>query len=382
MFLLTRSPISQVNPGPVIIYKYCICFLVPAFWFGCQPNPTKIETDSPIKIGILAPYQGVGYRYLTDLHRGLDLAFHDAGNFHLIYENCDLTTVHGKNAVEKLIKKDRVLAIIGGDSPEVIRQVADSVQAYQVLFFPGLLPITEDYQKNTFLFSTLPSLEQLTQTLLEFKVKKLNTDKVAIIYQNDGYHRDLAGLLRDALTSKELKVMRRVDSLPTVDKSRLKECGLIYLLTNYDSTLSSLNNIRSKGFTGTVIGSNLSIRYPVSGNLQDTYYYYPRLMLKEHGRNFRRFKKTFLEYHEKITNRFPELFEHIPNRFEAQAYEAGEILVQAISEAGTDPEILSDYLRAGRFQSLAGTLQFPPDKPLDRKFEMVQLVNGQEKILN
>lgn len=366
----------------MIIYRYCICFLIPGLWFGCQPRSNKIDTDIPIKIGILAPYQGVGYRYLTDLHRGLDLAFHDAGNFHLIYENCDLTTVHGKNAVQKLIKEDQVIAIFGGDDLEVIEQTAAAAQLHQVIYFPVLLPISAEYQKNKFQFTTLPTLENLTQSLLEFSERQFDPDKVAIIYDNDGYHQNLTRLLRDACTVNELKIIQRTDSLRIIDQTPLRECGLIYLLTNYNSTISNLKTIRSNGFTGPVIGSNLSIRYPVTGNLQDDDYYFPRLMLRENGRDFRRFKKIFREFNEKITNRFPELFEHIPNRFEAQAYEAGEILVQAISKAGTDPGVLSDFLRAGRFQSLTGSLKFPLDEPVNRKFEMVQLVNGREKILN
>ena len=368
------------------MHHYLIKQLIPFTLFGllfqgCKNEPIKIASNPPIKIGILAPYHGPGYRFLTELHRGLDLAFHNAGDFHLIYENSDTSGTHGKMAIKKLIDKDRVFAIFGGDNPDVVRKTADACYKAKVIYFPALLPLPELIEKNPYVFSILPSLEQLAGTLIDFCQQKSIGRNVSVLYEKDSYHLLTANLLRDALLQQNYQVSQFIDYTQATGEVTLDSSDLVFLLTGYEATLPALTWLRSINFKGPVIGSILSVRHPIRDSISDQEYYYPQLHIDKRSRYFRNFTKAFREFHHRISTRFPELFEDDPNLLEAQVYESAQFLIDAIREAGPWSEAVYKYLLSDPVKSLTGQFQFDSFGRTVRKFEMVQLVDGKTIVI-
>lgn len=360
----------------VRIQPLLFLFFFSLVFFNCRYEPEKIRSEPPFKIGILAPYQGPGYRFLTDLHRGLDLAFSNAGDFHLIYENSDTATPHGKLALDKLIHKDKVLAIFGGDDPGIIRKIAEAANRHGVLYFPVLLNLSDTLSQAGFVFQTLPSMQQLVETLQNFLQRSFRGKTVSIIYQTDTYHHSLAGLLRESLLSQKIIIDHFKPYDHPLEGGPEIGSGVIFLLTHHESTMAMLDLLKEHHFSGPVIGSPLSVRYPIINRIAYDRYYCPQLAIRTSGRFYRRFYDDFTTFHARTTSRFPELFEPPPNRQEAQAYEAACLLIGAIRQAGTDPEQIRDYLHSASFPSLTGSLSFDQDGMVTRTYEIVRVAKG------
>ena len=358
---------------------YAILFLFSIL--ACKIEPEKIETEIPIKIGILAPNQGPRYCFLTDLHRGLDLAFTDAGNFSLIWENSDPLTAHGKTAIEKLIQKDKVLAIFGGDDLDVASNIAVAANKNKLIYFPALLTLPGVIAEGPYVFSTTPTCEQLAGTLVQFCKEELNGKSVSILYREDAYHHLLAKRLRDSLVRNDIKILIINNHLSPLDKDFLAQSDVVFLLTDHEWTLSSLEALRSEEYQKPVIGSIFSVRHPIDDQIKDEHFYYPRISIRENSRYFRNFSRDFQNFHQRITVQFPELFDDGPNHFEAQAFEAAQLLIGAIREVGTNPSDQRHYLLSNQFKSLTGALHFDESGTTHRKFEMVHHVNGRAEVI-
>ncbi|AZZ38205.1 hypothetical protein CIK05_15815 [Bdellovibrio sp. qaytius] len=149
----------------------------------------SFDTESQ-KIGVILPITGknasLGQRALNAIRLGLGLEDKNPSAFSIqVYDsqsNPDVALL----GVEKLLRDDHVVAIMGGLSAKEAQNISNRAEFYQVPFFSfsqksGLT----DAAEYTFRNSVTPEMQ--VARLLQHAFKNLNAKRFAILYPNDAY---------------------------------------------------------------------------------------------------------------------------------------------------------------------------------------------------
>lgn len=148
----------------------------------------SFDTDAK-KIGVILPITGknasLGQRALNAIRLGLGLEDKDPSFSLHVYDsqsNPDVAT----QGVEKLLRDDKVVAIMGGLSSKEATNISNRAEFFQVPFisFSQKSGLTNDTE-YTFRNSVTPEMQ--VARLLEHAFKNLKAKRFAILYPNDAY---------------------------------------------------------------------------------------------------------------------------------------------------------------------------------------------------
>ena len=151
-------------------------------------SATNFSTDSR-KIGVILPITGknanLGQRALNSIRLGLGLDGKDPSFSIAIYDNQsspDLAPL----GVEKLLRDDNVVAILGGLSSKEAQAISSRAEFFQVPFFSfsqksGLTDNSEYIFRN----SITPEMQ--VDRLLQYAFKNLGAKRFAVLYPNEPY---------------------------------------------------------------------------------------------------------------------------------------------------------------------------------------------------
>lgn len=154
-----------------------------------KPRSNISYSSNAKKIGVILPITGknanLGARALNAIRLGLGLDGKDSSFSIAIYDsqsNPDVAVL----GVEKLLKEDNVIAILGGLSSKEAQTISSKAEFFQVPFFSfsqksGLTDDT-DY---TFRNSVTPEMQ--VARLVLYSLNTLKAKKFAVLYPNDPY---------------------------------------------------------------------------------------------------------------------------------------------------------------------------------------------------
>lgn len=154
-----------------------------------KPRSSVTYDSNAQKIGVILPMTGknasLGQRTLNAIRLGLGLDEKNSSFSIHIYDsqsNPDVAT----QGVEKLLRDDKVIAILGGLSAKEAQNISNKAEFFQVPFFSfsqkSGLTIDTEY---TFRNSVTPEMQ--VARLLQHALKTLNAKRFAILYPNDAY---------------------------------------------------------------------------------------------------------------------------------------------------------------------------------------------------
>ena len=146
------------------------------------------ESDAQ-KIGVILPITGknasLGQRAMNAIRLGLGLDDKNPSFSIFIYDSQSNPEIAAQG-VEKLLKDDNVVAIMGGLSAKEAQNISSKAEFFQVPFFSfsqkSGLTNDSDY---TFRNSVTPEMQ--VARLLQHAFKNLNAKRFAILYPNDPY---------------------------------------------------------------------------------------------------------------------------------------------------------------------------------------------------
>lgn len=167
-----------------------------------KPVSTVTYPTVAKKIGLILPLTGknagVSQRLVDAVRMGLNLknATGEFSNFILtLYDSQGNPAVAAKG-VEKLLKDDHVIAIIGGIAGKEASAIAEQADFFQVPFFA--FSQKSDLTKNsyyTFRNAITPAMQ--VNKLVEYAVTTLKARRLAILYPNDPYGIEFANAFWD-----------------------------------------------------------------------------------------------------------------------------------------------------------------------------------------
>lgn len=188
--ILQNTPIQNIAPVVITTIK--------------QPQETVIKNVStqmfqtnPKKIGVILPLSGknatLGQRALTAIRLGLDET--KSGLSIAIFDSQGSPDIAAQG-VQKLLKDDQVIAILGGLAGKEASSISIKADYYQVPFFA--FTQKADLTKNSeYTFRNSITAAMQTSKLVEYAVQKLGLKKFAILYPNDAYGVEFANQFWD-----------------------------------------------------------------------------------------------------------------------------------------------------------------------------------------
>ncbi len=158
-----------------------------------KPRSTISYDSDAQKIGVILPITGknasLGQRALNAIRLGLGLE--EKSNFQLAIYDSQSNPDLASQGVEKLLRDDHVVAILGGLSSKEAQNISSKAEFFQVPFFSFSQKsgLTTDAE-YTFRNSVTPEMQ--VARLLQHAFKNLNAKRFAILYPNDAYGTEFA----------------------------------------------------------------------------------------------------------------------------------------------------------------------------------------------
>lgn len=166
----------------------------------------------PIKVGVILPFTGGSSIAATEIFNGITLALDEVNaaggalgrKIELIREDDESVPTKGVTAAQKLITRDRVVALIGTYNSAVALPASDVARKAKIPMVTGGSTAVTVTKANTpgdpWFFRHFPgSDDQGTQSAQDV-VLRLKKNKLAILYENTTYGKDLEKTFREVTT--------------------------------------------------------------------------------------------------------------------------------------------------------------------------------------
>ncbi len=332
------------------------------------------KKESKIKIGIVAPLTGEGASYGEAMQRGFNLIFDESNKFNLIYEDSKLQPSQGVNAIQKLISTDKVKVVYGAAASSVTLAMAPIAEKNKVILFSSISSTDDLINAGDYIFRNVPSNKVQGITAAKFLINDLKIKNIAILGENDDYGINLSQSFKKKVLELGANIVAEEnysssdnDFRTQLNKIKEKNAEAIFVPGNYEETILIIKQMKELGMNIPTIGGDGSYSDLLIKNLKDKAegFYCTVMGLDENSDFFVKFKKIFIKKYNKK-----------PNVYDAYAYEAGNILLEAINNVGYDADKIKNYLYNTTFNSLTGKLKFDKNGEVNRDYNVVVVKNG------
>lgn len=377
---------------------------------------SKVESKT---IGVILPLSGkhpqVAQKTLRGLQMGLGLTSNLRSSFKLAVIDDESNSDRASRGVDRLVKEDNVIAIVGSLLSKTAGSIASKSSEYGVpnINLSQKSGVTE---LGPTIFRNALTSEMQVRELVRYSIEEKGMQKFAILYPNDPYGVEYANLFWDEVrarggqitsvqsySTKETDfryvVQRLVGTYYTdarIDeyKVRLKDWSdnnkktlhnqppetLLPPIIDFDaifipdsakalgqiSAMLSFNDIRGIKLLGTNLWNTPGLAKR-AGNWSSSLIFVDSFVATD---------QAFQNLN--FVRQYKALFNEEPGPFEIQAYDTGLILRQLIIQGASSRQSLAEALsRAQNIPSANGVLSISSDREFERPISVLGLSNGQ-----
>jgi branched-chain amino acid transport system substrate-binding protein len=207
---------------PVLVLLVFVAFLPSAYGrAGADPGVTPDQ----ILIGGTVPLSGDQVAYAA-VARGADAYFKyvnaNGGIFgrkiKFTYLDDGYDPGRAVNNTIRLVQQEQVFAMfssLGTNNNLAVRKLLNDAKVPQLFVSSGATTFGRDYKKYPWTMGYIPPYSEEGEIYGRYVAKNVKKPKVAVLYQNDDYGRDLLGGLRRGLGAKAKAIVARVGYDPT-----------------------------------------------------------------------------------------------------------------------------------------------------------------------
>lgn len=338
-------------------------------------------------VGCSTPLTGEGANYGKSTKEGVELAVEEINNekflnmpFKVIFEDDKINATEGVNAINKLVNVDKVPVIIGPFGSSVTLAVAPIVNRNKVVMIGASATADGIAEAGDYVFRITPPNSKQGSDVATFCHDKLQSKKVAIIFQNNDYgttlktafenkYKELGGEITISegidIGIKDLKtqIVKIKATNPDVvffplhvAESGLllkqsKELGLNVKFISCDGAMvADLLTIAGEAAEGTFY-TTLALGYGVSDDMISTF-----------------------------NTNFKKKYNKEPDVYAAYYYDVTKIVATAIKANGFDAEKIKKYLYSmtgeGGYKGITGVTTFDKNGEVNKSFYVYEAVNG------
>src|SRR5438093_13587525 len=192
---------------------------------GARPVATPGVSATEIHLGSSVPLSGEA-AIAGNVARGADAYFkyvNDKGGVFgrkITFTYLDDRHDPGRsvNNTFRLIQQEQVFAVfssLGTSNNLAVRKLLNDAKVPQLFVSSGGTTFGRDYKKYPWTIGYIPPYSEEGELYARYVVKNIKKPKIAVLYQNDDYGRDLLGGLKRGLGSKVKSIVASVGYDPT-----------------------------------------------------------------------------------------------------------------------------------------------------------------------
>lgn len=345
---------------------------------GCSQSghTSKVEQESPIKIGVIAPLTGEAASYGLAAKQGLDFAVTEINKqdgilgrqIKLIYEDSQADPKQAVSIMNKFINVNKFNIVIVADGSGSTTAVAPIAEATKTLIMGTLASTPQLSEMGDYIFRTVPSDSYQGIELAKFADNK-DFKTAAILYVNDPY-----GIgIKDAFSSEFSGTVIVAEAFENSDsdfrtqltKIKYKNPDVILIVARKELP-NILKQIRTLGIESALLGSEttkdqelVDIAGEAAEGLYSIFFAEP---------------VDYQRYREKFSSEYGKE----PAAYSDYSYDAVHVLKKAITTAGSlDPTKIKDSLYTTKMYGATGIVEFDSKgDAINKPFTMYEVVNG------
>ncbi len=352
-------------------FAFTVILFVFTVFSSCNQNVTQKES---ITVGVVAPLSGDNASYGDILEQGFDLVFTPDTQIKLQYEDSKFDPTTAVSAINKLISIDKVEIVLGEVASGVTMAIAPIAEKNKVILFSSISSTDNLRTAGDYIFRNIPRNDVQGKTVAQFIANELRIKAVALFGLNDEYGTNISKSFKETFVQLggEIKFEgshKKGDQDFKTALSKIKSSGAqaLFIPGDKNEPAGILKQAKELNLNIPIIGGDGSCNddvIKIAGNSAEGFYC-SNVLVDKTTEYFQNYHKLFVEkYHKE------------PGAYDAYAYEAGKIILEAIQHSGNDADKVKEYLYTHTFQSMTGDLKFDKDGEVNRLWGMYQVVNG------
>jgi branched-chain amino acid transport system substrate-binding protein len=336
------------------------CFAVS--WFAIA------IAQEPVRIGVVQPLTGPvaydGNIYVNTVKMLVDGMNAKGGvlgrRIELVVEDGACNPAQSVNAAEKLVVRDKVVALLGAFCSTSTAAVMEVAKKHKIPLITGIstaAQLTE--QGNPYFFRAVATTPMLGEAFGGALPAAVKAKRFAFLALNDDWGRSMVSSYPKAIqgaggqiVATEYFLQSELQFLSHITKIKASNPDAIILAANTQQAVGLTKQIRELGITAPLIGegswssdSYLKLAGPASDGVYGLVEYVYTIKSPAN--------EAFVkEFRAKLNN-------ENPSKFAGAAHNAISIVVDAIRRAGvTDPEKIREALKKSDYNGLVGNIKF------------------------
>jgi branched-chain amino acid transport system substrate-binding protein len=242
---------------------------------GARPDAAPGVTSTEIHIGSSVPLSGEA-AIAGNVARGIDAYFKyinaKGGVFgrKLKYTYLDDGYDPGRAVTNtiRLIQQEQVFAVfssLGTSNNLAVRKLLNDAKVPQLFVSSGATTFGRDYKKYPWTIGYIPPYSEEGEIYGRYVVKNIKKARIAVLYQNDDYGRDLYGGLRKGLGAKAKSIVATVgydptstDVQPQVTQLKASNANVLMIFAFGKFSLQAFNAVSRLGWKPQIFVNDVS----------------------------------------------------------------------------------------------------------------------------
>jgi len=337
-----------------------------------------------LTIGASVPITGNQAQYGEDIRRGAELAIAELNKnktvpditFQLAVEDSKGDPQEAANVAQKFAARGDITAVVGDFSSTASLAAAPIYQRAGIIMITPTASHPDITKTGNFIFRNTPIAATEANATTDWGTKDLGLKKIAIIGRNDDYGRVYGELFKKrsqengaTVVAEEYINAETPDLKPVITSIRArKPDGVLLALFQVEAALlfrqSREMNFRPTFLSGAGLFNPqvISLAREAADGLLLVSTYYPKSDRAE--------VKKFVAL-------FQEKYNQVPSKFSAHAFDAVDLIANAVKTAGSPNETrIRDALAATKdFAGVTGLISIDPDREIVLALQRIMIKN-------
>jgi branched-chain amino acid transport system substrate-binding protein len=261
---------------PVRFFFLCVAAMIAATASaGAQPQATPGVSSSEVHLGASVPLSGEA-AIAGNVARGSEAYFkyvNDKGGISgrkikFTYLDDGYDPGRAVNNTIRLIQQEQVFAMfssLGTANNLAVRKFLNDAKVPQLFVSSGATTFGRDYRRYPWTIGYIPPYSEEGVIYGQYIAKNLKRAKIAVLYQNDEYGRDLVTGLRRGLGAKAKSIVSRVgydptstDVQPQIAQLRASKANVLMIFAFGKFSLQAFNAVARIGWKPQIFVNDVS----------------------------------------------------------------------------------------------------------------------------
>jgi branched-chain amino acid transport system substrate-binding protein len=343
----------------------------------------QVQNTEPIKIGVVGPLTGDISSLGVPAAKAVELAVNEVNSkggingrkVELIIEDGSCTTKKATDAGSKLINIDKVVAIVGGFCSGESSAFGPVAMQNKIIMISPVSSAPSLSHLGKFFFRDYPSDEFQGKYAAEYLYNKLGAKKVAVVYTNSDwgtgvrnvFEREYKALGGEIVLSEGATQDTR-DFRTVVGKVKSSKADYLYLPLFPEGSITLMKQMKEAKVSMKIFGADAWADTQFQSSFDPS------------------FDAIYVEVatgsSDEFTNKFMAAYPDLKIGVgTAQAYDAANIILNAIKQIGTDnPDALADAIRSVKYDGISGHIEFDQNGDMTQANYVVKKLLGKGKV--